>query len=174
MSYVYEIPLGKGRQFLSKLPMLVDGVLGGWQFSGVSTFQSGNPLNVAIQGNRSNTGTTNLDRPNATGIAPRYESGGDKTFFLNPAAYSLQALNTFGNAGRNSAVGPGIISTDLSIAKKFTNEKWVTEFRGELFNAFNHPLLAQPVAFANAAVFGRIQATRGDNRQIQFGLKISR
>ena len=113
-------------------------------------------------------------RPNATGVSPLYTSAPDKTFFLNPAAYSLQAVNTFGNAARNSAVGPGLTTTDWNLAKKFTRENWGVEFRVEMFNAFNHALLSQPTSAANSPLFGRIATTRGDNRQLQFGIKISR
>jgi hypothetical protein len=174
LSYVYELPFGRSRKFLGRLPPFAEILLGGWQISGITTVQSGNPVNVAIQGSGSNTGTINLDRPNATGIAPRLSASTNKTVYLNPAAYTLPAVGSFGNAARNSAIGPGIAMTDVSIAKKFTHESWLIEFRTELFNAFNHALLGQPVPFANSPTFGRIGATRGDNRQIQFGLKISR
>ena len=173
LSYVYELPFGRGRRFLSGIPGYANALLGGWQVNGLSQFQSGNPVNVTVQGTRSNTGTNNLDRPNATGISPQLSSA-SKTNFLNPAAYALEPLNTFGNAGRNSSLGPRFIASDLSLAKKFSVEKWVTEFRAEFFNAFNHPLFAQPVGFINAPAFGLIQATKSDNRQIQFGLKLSR
>lgn len=175
LSYVYELPFGKGRRLLSGLPVAANAVLGGWQLSGLSQFQSGNPVNVIISGTRSNTGTTNLDRPNATGISPYYPSGGAATYFLNPAAYALEPLNTFGNVGRNSAVGPRFIDTDVALVKQFTaREKWVTEFRMELFNAFNHPLLGQPTAAFNTPTFGQITTTRGDQRNIQFALKVFR
>ena len=175
LTYIYQLPFGTGKRFMSHAPSVVNAVFGGWQVSGLSQFQSGNPVNVIIQGaSRSNTGTTNLDRPNATGISPLL-NGDDKRFFLNPLAYSLQAANTFGNAGRNSAVGPRFISTDISLSKRFSvREKWAAEFRGELFNMFNHPIFAQPSNAFGTPTFGQITNTRGDNRQIQLGLKISR
>lgn len=175
VTFVYELPVGRGRKFFGGMPAIANTVLGGWQISGLTQYQSGNPVNVIISGTRSNTGTVNLDRPNATGISPYYSSGGASTYFLNPAAYSLEALNTFGDAGRNSAVGPDFVDTDLSLAKKFVaREKWVTEFRAELYNAFNHPLLGQPVAAFNTPTFGQITSTRGDNRNIQFAIRIVR
>ena len=136
--------------------MIANAIIGGWQLAGTSQFQSGNPVNVIISGaSRSGTGTTNLDRPNATGVSPLFTTSGSKTVFLNPAAYTLQPVNTFGNAGRNSAIGPRFINTDLALSKRFiAKEKWVTEFRAEWFNTFNHPLLAQPANGFNTPTFG--------------------
>jgi hypothetical protein len=172
VSYVYQLPFGQGKRFGANLPAIADALLGAWQVSGIAVFQSGNPLTPAISGQQSQTGVTR-DRPNATGIDPVFSDRSDSTVYLNPAAFVLPPSRSFGNAGRNSIVGPGISNVDLSLSKQFRyRDKLRAQFRTEFFNAFNHPQFAQPVALVNDLAFGRITSTRADNRQIQFGLKL--
>ena len=171
-SYVWDVPFGPGRQFGGDSRTFVRAVFGGWQISGITTFQTGLPVTPSLAASRSLTGTTR-DRPNVTGVDPIVRDSADRTVYLNPAAYSLPPLGTFGNAGRNSVRGPGLSSTDLGFSKEIrVHEKARVQLRLELFNAFNQPQLGQPEAAFDSAAFGRIGSTRGDNRQVQLGLKI--
>src|SRR5262249_34463831 len=92
-------------------------LLGGWEISGIATFQSGRPIFVQLSpsNQNSNTGSTR-DRPNIAYIVdynivhtttdPVIADRKDKTVYLNPAAFAIPPRGTFGNA-------PGIISTVL-------------------------------------------------------------
>ena len=79
----------------------------------------------------------------------------------------------FGNTARNSVIGPGIISFDASVNKKFnlTESKYL-EFRTEIFNLPNHPIWNPPGTQLRTANYGVINSTRIDSRQIQFALKL--
>ena len=94
-------------------------------------------------------------------------------FKRNEVATVAGMAGTFGNAGRNSLVGPGMVTWDFSLHKDFrTVEKQRLEFRWELFNAANHPVWATPNVNANAPQqFGAITGTRINMRQMQFALK---
>lgn len=172
-SYIWDVPFGRGRRFGGDAHPFVRAVLGGWQISGIITLQTGLPVTPSLAASRSLTGTTR-DRPNVTGVDPIVRDSADRTVYLDPAAYSLPPLGTFGDAGRNSVRGPGLSSTDLGFSKEFRlKEKARVQLRAELFNAFNQPQLGQPEATVDSAAFGRIGSTRADNRQVQLGVRIA-
>ena len=83
----------------------------------------------------------------------------------------MGSIASFGNLGRNTIRGPGINNWDLSFLKrmKFTESKSL-EFRGEMFNAFNHAQFLNPDNQGFSGTFGQITQTRGP-RLVQFGLK---
>ena len=83
------------------------------------------------------------------------------------------ADGTFGNVGRNTIRGPGIINWDFAVFKDLTiSERWGRiQFRNEYFNLFNNVNFRNPVSsLASGASFGKILGTR-DPRFIQFALK---
>lgn len=147
--------------------------MSGWEVAGITTFQSGRPVNVGLQSQNSNTGSTR-DRPNLTGIDPTFDNPADRTVFANPAAFSIPPFGSFGNAGRNSFDGPGTNNTDITVSKNFRIKDGPTvQFRTEFINVFNRPFLNQPNRFVDNPAFGTITSTLRDNRQIQLGLKVS-
>jgi len=85
----------------------------------------------------------------------------------------LQAPGTLGNAGRNTLVGPGMVSWDFSTHKDFRiREGQTLQFRWEVFNMPNHPVWSNPNANANnSGTFGVIGGTRTNMRNMQFALK---
>jgi hypothetical protein len=93
--------------------------------------------------------------------------------WFNPAAYSLPAGGTFGDAGRNSLTGPGFADVDISIAKEFRlYERLTFEIRGDAYNAFNHVNYNNPDNQIGDATVGQITAPAGYNatmRVIQLG-----
>ena len=172
ISGVYEIPYGHGRKFGSSAPAFANAVLGGWQWSTIAVLRSGFPFTVTTAGNTANTGgitqvpnrihDPNLDRSTRT----EYRFF-DTSAFVAPAAFTL------GNAGGNPLVGPSFQNVDMSLGKVFRiRERFTAQFRGEFFNILNHPNQGQPGATLGTATFGRITATTGDPRTLQFGLKL--
>ena len=113
LSGIYELPF-----FRNSGSLLMRGLLGGWQVSGVATFQSGSPLNVTIQGDRANVGRT-PQRPDVLrDVEMNCEpnpSGLGLINCIDPTAFAQPAQFTFGNAPRNMLQGPGFSRTDLAL-----------------------------------------------------------
>jgi hypothetical protein len=82
---------------------------------------------------------------------------------------------TFGNVGRGTFDGPGIIMLDMGLMKNFkVSEKIGLQFRAETYNSMNHPNFADPVSsIANPLQTGRITSTSTDPREFQFGFRMS-
>ena len=92
-------------------------------------------------------------------------------------AWQLNAINTFGNAGRNILRSDGLRNFDFGLYRSFKiNERHALQFRSEVFNVANHPNLSIPNAQASSSAFGSVsraafQSQTGAQRQIQFALK---
>ena len=115
-SHVWELPVGEGKQFLNK-GGIVNEVVGGWQFSGIWTAESGLPFSPQLANDATLNSNCCTLRPNKTGNpAPAQKN---KNSWFNPAAYSVPALYQMGDAGRNSLWGPGLFHVDLSLQKIF-------------------------------------------------------
>jgi len=169
-NFVYEIPLGAGHTYLKQ--GVISHVLGGWQMSGVVTLQSGRPSTIGLTGDRSNTAGGG-DRPDAVANP----NSGLKTVdsYYNKDAFVLAPANAFGNAGRNTLIGPAMQAFDVALMKNFRfDENRRVQFRTEAFNVLNHPIFGQPGSTFNTADFGTIRSTlvNTTSRQIQLGLKI--
>ncbi len=172
-SYVYELPLGRGKRFLNSSRGL-NWLIGGWQVNGITFIQSGRPFTISSSFDQSNTGSSN-PRPNATGISPELpRSQRSVDHFFNTAAYKLPSGFVFGNAGRNTGESPGQINFDFAAFKNFPlrgEGKQVLQFRAEFFNLMNTPQFATPNRTFGTPQFGTITDTINDNRDIQMGLK---
>jgi hypothetical protein len=130
----------------SKSSGLTKTALGGWEWSGITTFQTGIPFNVtngmvgdnAGVGNGVGTGSRPdlAGNPNATPCQP---SGGLGPLLYNPCAFADPQGLTFGNVGRNSLRLPHRTQFDMGLFKHFPIKEAVSvEFRAEAFNIFNH------------------------------------
>jgi hypothetical protein len=177
-SYVYDIP------FLRNSPnMLLRQVVGGWQVSGVTTIQSGSPVNITIAQDRANIGISGLQRPDLVGAVPELNcqpNSGAATQQLqrrlincyDANAFAQPAQFTFGSAGRNILRGPKSVSTDLSLMKNFTLAGSTRlQVRVEMYNVFNNVNYGNPNASFGSAAFGQITGA-GSMRQIQLGGKL--
>ena len=149
-NFVYELPIGKGRHFLSSAPALVNQVIGGWSFNGLYTHMSGEPFSVysgARTGNFSHTSRAALIGPkpavnyhDVAGVTGPvvFDPGLAQTAFAFPAPGS-------DGAGRNIFRGAPYWNLDLSLAKRFDlTERLKLQFRAEAFNALNHPNFDNP------------------------------
>jgi hypothetical protein len=185
-SVLYDLPVGNGRLLDITNPIL-NTIIGGWEAGGILTLQSGMPGTLTIGGiDNASTGAGGYDRPNFTGISP-YVSNPTPSRYWSLAAFTEAPPGQFGNVGRNSIEGPGIIGFDAEVHKQFRmpyKEGHVLQFRFEAFNALNHPnwqmpnlnILAGPAqpGMPNTAAhqsFGVVTATSTPMRQIQLGLK---
>jgi hypothetical protein len=167
-SHVWELPVGEGKAFLNK-PGIVNEIVGGWQFSGIWTLESGLPFSPVV----GNTATLNSNccslRPNRTGDPNSVMHKGKNSWF-NPAAYTVPGLYQFGTAGRNSLWGPGLFRTDLSLQKVFKiTERSAFRLQWEAYNAFNRLNLGNPNGAIDSSTAGVINGTADIMRQMQLG-----
>ncbi len=166
-SFVYDIP------FFHTPNRFLKGALGSWQMNGMLTLQSGMPFTVTIPTDTANTGVGN-QRPDLIATPTSSCGGGNLVGCISPNAYAMPALYTYGNAGRNLLAGPGLFNLDYSLFKNFPlAERFRLQFRAEFFNFFNHPNFSNPSATFGTGSFGNITTTSTENRDIQFGLKLS-
>jgi hypothetical protein len=176
LSYVWELPFGKGRRLLNKLPAVANGFLGGWQVNGITAFQSGLPLIIRPAYNNTYIGTG--ERPNTNGQSARITGGTvderialwfDTSTFSQPADYTL------GNVSRTINVrAPGRKTTDLSLFKDFMllpEQRMKLQFRAEAFGVFNTPQWGTPGTTVASGTFGKISSASGQ-RQMQLALKL--
>lgn len=183
-SHSVELPFGRGRQWLGASSGFVNGLVGGWMFSGVLSARSGEPVDLRLGADANDDGDTN-DRPAliAGSLADLYAASGNATQFLVPRDQALlllgtpvSASNPYAVVGRNALWGPGIWYYDVSLAKQTAVASRVTlSLELNVFNVFNRANFAAPIATLSDARFGRIvQTATGTNpRQMQLGAKLS-
>jgi hypothetical protein len=153
----------------------------GWSVSGIATLQSGFPFTPQLGYNPTNNGDSrNPVRPS---INPDFHGSviqGGPTQYFNPNAFVVPYPGTYGNAGRDSLVGPGFATLDSSFRKTTAlTAKTNLQFRAEFFNVLNHTNFGTPneVVFSAAGTTpsptaGVITSTASTSRQIQFGVKL--
>ena len=198
-SLVYDLPAGRGKQFLGQSNGLVNTLVGGWQLSGINTMQAGTPFNLTYTPNAANALSPQISatyrganeyRPNrVTGVplTQRARVAGGYVQYVNYAALSLPGtrnaagnlVSPFGNESRNPGRTPAYYTTDFALNKNFDTplEGLKVQFRTEMYNAFNHTNLYLPSS-ALGGTLGAAPTSGGtitstfEPRIIQFGLKV--
>jgi hypothetical protein len=167
-SLVYDLPFGRGRQFLSNSNGFTNTILGGWQISAINTMQAGTPFNVGYSPNSANAVSPQISatyrganeyRPNVVAGQPAIKKtklSSGYIQYINLAAYTLPAtkdangnlLSPFGNATRNPGRTPAFYQTDMALNKTFNTplETLKVQFRTEAYNIFNHTNLYLPAS----------------------------
>jgi hypothetical protein len=175
LGWTYELPFGKGRQFLHSSSVL-HYIVGGWSVNGTGIFNTGFPLFITQTNSNSVVGT-GAQRPNATGVSPAVDGSIESRLggWFNKAAFSTAPQFTFGNLSRNIAYrGPSQANVDMSLFKTVTiREHYKAEFRAEALNVANHPLFNNPNTNFSSAAFGRITSQGNLPRSFQLGLRFS-
>jgi hypothetical protein len=187
-SILYDLPVGRGKR-LGITNSVLNTIAGGWQAGGIVTLQRGMPGTLGIGGvDNASTGAGGYDRPMATGISPYLDNHTPSRYF-SLDAYTEAPAGSYGNVGRNTIIGPGVIGFDAEVHKQFRmpyKEGHTLQFRFEAFNVMNHPnwgmpslnILSGAVQAGKASTiahqnFGVVTSTQGAMRQIQLGLKYS-
>ena len=136
ITYAWRIPAPSG------LPGWLHALASNWQLNGITTLQSGGPLNITLPFDNSGTGEFR-DRPNLVGNA--HVAFNPLGPYLNPAAFAQPLPGTYGDLGRNAFTGPGLNDFDMSIVKsqQISRDRWL-RLRAEFFNIWNHPNFANP------------------------------
>ena len=144
----------------------------GVRVNAVLIAQSGAPFTVNLGIDRANIGAGPAQRPDQIRDPNLPGSGRTAERWFDASAFALPAAFTFGNAPRNSVLGPGYVSLDLGIARAFTFGKTTMEMRWEVFNALNRANFDLPNRIFGTDNFGRIFSAKNP-REMQLGLKLS-
>jgi hypothetical protein len=190
INYMYELPFMKDRS------KLAGKLLGGWQISGITQFQTGTPFCVATSNDYAGVGQDGSLQ--GTGCSGQFwvmngtptiahqiaaNGAGDNLYWFNTTdssgnlLYSKPATGTFNTqaAGfRNALHNPGFVNWNVGLFKKFSiTEKTGVQFRAEAFDVFNHPnwggVNTNPTALTT---FGKITSKTGDVRNMQLSLRL--
>ena len=184
---IYDLPLGPNRRYLANLSGLSGAAVSGWSVNSVVTLQGGFPFTPQLAYNPSNNGDNR--NPVRPFINPSFSGPvvlGNPNQWFDPAAFIAPPNNSgfYGNLGRDTLIGPGLATWDLSFLKDTAvRENFHVQFRAELFNIlnranFNTPNLIVAVLPPGSntpqpnPAAGQVQSTSTTSRQLQFGLKL--
>jgi hypothetical protein len=183
ISGVWEIPV----KLQSKTAGLL---LKGWQLGSITQASSGTPFTPTVGGDALGLNTSipyNFpDRLNLPGCGNPVNPGNPINYIKLQCFAAPTPATRLGDAGRNIAVGPGVLSLDTSLFKNFrvpsVSDAANIQFRAELFNVLNHTNFSPPnstsvqlftVALAAIPSAGSLNSTSTTSRQIQFALKLT-
>lgn len=197
VSYLYELPVGRGKRFLGSMGAWADAAFGGWQVAGITSAQSGEAITAVMSTDFSNTGSFSY-RPDqihnpydfsfntaSQGTDYLCSNPGHQTLdcWFNQAAFVIPGLepgqlsaHAYGNSRIGNLRGPDLVNFDFVLQKNFKiRESQQLQFRAEFFNLFNHPNFGLPGGSGQIAVdypgAAAITSTATDNRQLEFALK---
>jgi hypothetical protein len=140
VTWIYELPFGKGKPFMKSANRFVDAVLGGWSVQGYNSLMSGEPFSISSGAKTAQWGA------NSRAVIVGSTLPGDAlqpgtlgpVFFKNASAFALAPPGSTG-MGRNMFQGPGFWDVDGALSKSFqATERLRFTFRAEAFNALNH------------------------------------
>jgi len=181
-SFVWALPFGEGRRWLSNASPWLDALVGGWEIAGINWLYAGEPVTFQytplatflVSGIAQDFRGANNYRPNVT--CDPMATGADRTItnWFNRACVSVPTdpSQPFGNAERNSVRGPNFWGLDFVASKRVAlGGPAQFEFRLEAFNLLNHTNFRAPNGNRSQGGFGTITSTF-DPRQLQLGFKL--
>ena len=187
ISYVVNLPFGKGQKFGRDTTGVVNHVISGWGVNGITTFQKG--FHLPINGGTINGGPNANNDLGSFGVGqirPNYAAGCTKTVggsvnsrltgWFNKACFSAPADWAYGSEPRvdRNLFAEGIDNFDFSIVKSTSvTEKINAQFRAEIFNIFNRKQFATPDANLQSQTFGDILGDQNQPRLVQFSLRVN-
>jgi len=183
----YDLPFGQNHRFLGKSNGVLGKAVSGWTVNSIVTLQSGFPFTPQLGYNPSNNGDTR--NPVRAFLNPAFSGTvvlGNPNQWFDPNAFIAQPNNSgfFGNLGRDTYTGPGLVTWDFSTMKETRiTEALHLQFRAELFNLLNRANFNTPNLITNVLLPGSVNSvqspsagvitgTSTSSRQIQFGLKL--
>jgi hypothetical protein len=169
VSYVWNLP------GLPKQSRFTRGLLGNWEWSGIVSASTGDPVGVLAGADQSQTA---LGADRVVDLSSNHylfgacQNSAPCVNWLNPNAFGLPPVGTFGNIGKNPLWGPGLFNWDMGVFKNIPiTERLSLQFRAEFFNVFNHANFQDPNYALTGGGFGQIYSAR-DPRIGQFALKL--
>ena len=179
---VYELPIGRGKQFGKDMNPVLNAVVGGWSVSPIISWHTGFPLTLSGGSNTfldTTIGSRGV-RPDCI-AGPKYLDGspvpsglGGGVVWFDKASYAPVAPLSFGTCGVGTVRGPGYTNVDLSLHKDFRiSESKRIQFRSDFLNTFNHVNYNAPntgLDLSATSTMGFITTSQAP-RNIQFALK---
>lgn len=169
MSWIWELPLGRGRKYLAGVNPVSAALISGWQVQGIYTAQSGQALgfgNAIFRGNLKDI------------VLPKSQRSPERWFNVD-AGFERDTAKQLSYAARvmsfrfNGIRGDGINNWDLSVIKDTRIREGIkAQFRAEFLNAFNHVLFSNPNTTVTSTAFGTITSEKGYPRRIQLGIRL--
>jgi hypothetical protein len=187
LAYVYELPLGKGKQWANGGGATTK-ILGGWQTSGIFSAVSGQPFGLTASGASLNA-VGQTQTPDLVGPVKRLGGVGPGHPFYDPSAFAAVTRIGYGNVGRNPLLGPGSVNFDFSLFRtvKIT-ERFDLQLRVDAANLFNSPHFNNPNGDCSVVVnpnppfnntctaggdFLQITSAKFDERQFRLGVRFA-
>jgi hypothetical protein len=176
VSYIVDLPFGKGQPMGANVTGVMDKLVSGWGINGVTTFQSGNPLNIAMAVNTTNS-FGGGQRPNSTGRSAKLEGPAQQriTRWFDTSQFTAPGSFRFGNLARTlpDVRSHGIANYDFTVFKNTSITETVNvQFRTEIFNLFNRVRFGYPSRAMGNPDFGVIGGQFNDPRLVQFALRL--
>ena len=163
----YQLPFGRGRQWLSSASRPVDAALGGWQLSTITSLHSGSALTIKTNIDNLGSGVTNL----ANISCPSVKTYGSVSKWFDTSCFAYPGSLQLGNSGIGKVRGPGYYNSDVSLSKStIVHESMAVKFQADFFNLSNTPHYSNPGTTLGNSNFGQIGGTNGTPREIQLGL----
>jgi hypothetical protein len=189
LASLYELPFGKGRQFGSSVPTVLDYIIGGWQWNNIITLSTGTPIDISINGTPGNRPDVSgpisaklVHDANCIKYTGNFLCGEISGNFTAPPVNASGDFTRPGTLGRNTLYGPGFHTWDTGIMKDFRlTERFKAEFRVDAFNLFNHPQFQNGSFNTNASniqsstniIYGSPQVRQFSERQMQFAFRLT-
>jgi len=178
-NFIYELPFGKGKRFLSGVNSWVNQAVGGWTMSGIYTYRSGFPFSTTTGSYPVNylvDSPAVLTGAGGASIAPQIRDvNGIIQFFGDPAGVLAQMRNPIGGetGNRNALRSGSYWGFDLALLKNFTLpwEGQSIQLRAEAYNVFNHNVFGLPVSNIAAGNFGQVSTSVSAPREMQFAFR---
>jgi len=164
--WLLELPIGPGRKWLRE--GVLASVIGGWVWSGTATLQSGTPFTARVLGDYADVarGVNGTLRANVTGEAVLVADPTIERWF-NTGAFVVPPLGSFGDAGRNTVIGPSTYLVSMSLIKNISLGRPRTlSLRVQANNVFNTPPLIAIDTVVNSPTYGQV-VQAGSMRSIQ-------
>jgi hypothetical protein len=178
LAAILDAPIGRNRWIGRNMNRFLDGVVGGWAFSTILTFQSGLPLPLTLSNGTLADGAQRPDvicsqLSSGLGYHAAAATGG---LIFNTSCFSTPPQQVPGNAPRyfSNLRSDGIHNVDLSFSKEFVvHEGMKLQIRGEFFNFMNTPRFGYPDLAADSATFGQVTTTASGStpRRTQVGVR---
>jgi hypothetical protein len=202
VNYSYALPLGKGKWLFGNAGDFASKIISGWQLSGISAFQTGQPFSVTYTAPGAPVGQVSGRANYTAGTAP-YPSNKTRAQWFNPAAFAtppcynsvtsgtncqtvltagstagVTTYDTYGNSQYDMLRGPAFQDWDMSLQKNTTwREHYNVQLRADSFNIFNHPNFGTPNSAITNSNVGTITGTSGtpsyEARTVEFAIKFN-
>jgi hypothetical protein len=186
VSYSYALPFGTGQALFGGAGNIVNKLIGGWQISGITSFQTGQPFSVTYTAPGSPIGLVS-GRANRVSGVNLYPANKSRALWFNPSAFTAPptyvsngvTYASYGNSGYNMLWGPAWQNWDMSLQKNVIwKERYRLQLRADSFNIFNHPNFAPPnAAISNTSTVGTVtsisSSPSAEARTVAFAVKFN-